>query len=446
MSRPVADSAADALMARLVSFDGTEQTSGALLRPEHYRELFAMTGSGKPIIARGAGLSYSAASMADGGVSVDMTRFDRILAFDATTGLVRVESGVRIGELSAFLARKGRHLPVLPGYPDITVGGCVAFDVHGKSQFHSGNFGEWVVSFELFHVDHGPLLCSRHENPEAFELTLGGLGLTGIITEIALRTDALPGASVEVEPVAVGNLVEAVELMQSRAGDVDCFYSWHNLNSERRFGSGVVYIERFANGEVENARARRLVAIRARSPMPVWNRLTTPLAMSVYEFREKRARTTQKGFGRAFFPIEGLEYYYAAFGRRGLREYQMIIPFAEWSGLVVNLQRLIKKFAVSVTLASLKLFKGPRRRLAFSHTGVCLTIDVPACPNALALFAALDELALELQAPLNLSKDSRIDAKLCRGVFPGYDDFKSDLRKFDPNRRYQSRLSERIGV
>ena len=129
----------------ITSFDGTESVVARLARPERYRDLEALVARG-PAIARGAGLSYCAASVGQSALGIDMTRFDRLLAFDELAGLVTVEAGLRVGALTEFLAGRGHFLPVLPGYPAITVGGCLAFDVHGKSQHHSGNFSESVAS------------------------------------------------------------------------------------------------------------------------------------------------------------------------------------------------------------------------------------------------------------------------------------------------------------
>src|SRR5260221_10475212 len=151
----------------VASFDGTEKVTTRIVRPERYRDLSMLIATG-PSIARGAGLSYSAASMGATSTSLDMTRFDRLLAFDEASGIVTVEAGARIGALTDFLVSRGYYLPALPGYPEITVGGCIAFDIHGKSQHHTGNFSDSVVSLELLHPDHGQLRTSRTERAELF--------------------------------------------------------------------------------------------------------------------------------------------------------------------------------------------------------------------------------------------------------------------------------------
>jgi hypothetical protein len=113
---------------------------------------------------------------------------------------------------------------------------------------------------------------------------------------------------------------------------------------------------------------------------------------------------------------------------------------------VEALERLLALHAVPTTLGSLKLFAGETTLLNFCGSGVCLTLDVPATQASLPLFAALDELVVELGGIVNLSKDGRIDEALVRRVFPEYEVFRERLHRFDPRRRFDSSLRRRIGV
>ena len=432
----------------LMTFDRTEVVATTLARPEGYDALEQVVRGAERLIARGAGLSYSAASFGAGTVSVDMTRFDRVLAYEATTGNIVVEAGIRVGDLLAVLGSRHRHVPALPGYPDITVGGCVAFDVHGKSQFHTGNFGDWVEEIRLTHRDHGEIVCSRSSNAEAFDLTIGGLGLTGIITQVTLRTMALNGSSVSTSCVRTENLIEAAEFMRSQAADVDTLYSWHNMNLRgRSMGRGVIYIERLVNEPPpKTVTVRRLVSCHSRFPIRAWNRLLTGTAQRIYDRLQPIGKTRLSDLHSATFPIEGKEIYYAAFGRPGFREYQVIVPFDHWEGFVEALGRLLSQARTPVTLGSLKLFRGARHALRFRGEGMCLAIDVPAIERARALFSQLDHLAVAAGGLANLSKDSRLAAESCQAMFEEYTNFRTALRNFDPRGRHQSRLRESIGV
>jgi decaprenylphospho-beta-D-ribofuranose 2-oxidase len=431
----------------LSSFDATERLDARVVRPETYRHLFDVIASEEIAIARGAGLSYAAASFGAGVLSIDLSRFDRILAHDVQSGSVEVEPGVQIGMLADFLAGRGRYLPAMPGYPSITVGGCMAFDIHGKSQFHSGNFAEWVEAFSLHHRDHGSITCSREQNAEIFALTLGGAGLTGIITSARLRTAPLPGNSVEVSVVPVRNLLEAAEALRSRAEQAACLYSWNNLNLRgASFGSGAVYVERFVGAASRGSDPRPSMDLRCRLPVHVWNGISTALSLRAYGWLQDRAKPRVLSLHAALFPLRGKELYFAGFGQQGFREYQLIVPFDQWETFVPALDRLLAAAKLPVTLGSLKLFRGRARLLRFSGAGICLALDVPACAKSVQLFAEIDALALKHTAVVNLSKDSRLSADICQRLFPEHAHFRESLVRFDPMRRYQSNLRSRVGV
>ncbi|MBK7593148.1 MAG: FAD-binding oxidoreductase [Betaproteobacteria bacterium] len=73
-----------------------------------------------------------------------MSSFNRVLAFDRDQRTVRVEARLTVGDLLVWAGRNGLSFPVLPGYPLITVGGCIAADVHGKNPLRDGTFSDWV--------------------------------------------------------------------------------------------------------------------------------------------------------------------------------------------------------------------------------------------------------------------------------------------------------------
>src|SRR5262249_30999826 len=162
-----------------------------LLRPDRYRHLLNALRANGPVIARGAGLTYCGASAGAGVRSVSSLLFNRILDFDGVAGRVRVEPGIELGALYRFAVPRGWILPIMPGHPSITVGGCVGCNVHGKNHCREGNFINVVESLTLFHPDHGEIFCSRTEIPEVFHLTVGGFGLTGFLTSVELRLGKL---------------------------------------------------------------------------------------------------------------------------------------------------------------------------------------------------------------------------------------------------------------
>jgi decaprenylphospho-beta-D-ribofuranose 2-oxidase len=438
------------MRAFLPSFDGTESVRGEILRPDRYNQLFLALRGETPSIPRGSGLSYCNASAAPGTRSISSLAFDRILHFDDETGRIVVEPGIRVGALLRFVAARGWYLPVVPGHPEITVGGCIGFDVHGKSHYHGGSFSRWVEELVIFHPDHGELRCSRQTEPDLFFLTLGGFGLTGFVTSAALRLGKMPqGTHVVRRRIAVKNLLETLDSMESHGSTASSLYSWNDLTrSGPAFGKGFVYVEHLDRGgdrPSSDELFRRLDPTR-RAPwrLPLWNRLTTPPVNRCYSSWQALGSKAVLDVSSAAFPINGKESYYALFGSRGLREYQMLVPRSAWSFIVQSLESLLRRAKISPTLGSTKLFAGSSRFLNFSGSGICLTLDVPATPPALLLFRELDRLVIEAKGIVNISKDSRLSRRVVERMFPHYASFRSKLLGYDPNARFDSMLRRRL--
>src|SRR5262245_60435148 len=130
----------------------------------------------------GQGRSYGDCCLNDGGTLLETARLDRFIEFDAAGGVLRCEAGARLGEVLAFLVPRGFFLPVVPGTQFVSVGGAIANDIHGKNHFRAGTFGRHVARLEVLRSTGERTICSPEENADLFAATVGGLGLTGLVT------------------------------------------------------------------------------------------------------------------------------------------------------------------------------------------------------------------------------------------------------------------------
>jgi len=188
-----------------------------------------------PMLPFGLGRSYGDSCLNDGGVLLDMTAMNQLMAFDRENGLIRCEAGVTLAQVLDLIVPHGWHLPATPGTKFVTIGGAIANDVHGKNHHVAGTFGCHVTQFELLRSDGERLICSPDENVEMFRATIGGLGLTGVITWAEFTLKKIPSPLIQSENIKFQNMNEFFALSDSHAETpytmswVDCHAKGKNL-------------------------------------------------------------------------------------------------------------------------------------------------------------------------------------------------------------------------
>lgn len=439
-------------VARLASFDGGVAATTRVRRPDRYRYLTTPNAHDGYRISRGAGLSYAAASFADGGISVEHAAFNRILGFDSAAGTVRVEPGITLLDLHRFLVDKGFYLPIQPGHGSITVGGCVAADVHGKNHQRDGSFVNQVLGVALFHPDHGELVLSRADNPSLFELTCGGYGLTGHLVWVDLQASPLPGTSVHIQIHRTQEVGVGLEQLRSASLQADFAYSWHDFaRRDGNFGAGFTMTARFSDTGQERERARTVAralapAGRGRLPMSLLNRWTAGAFNRAYSLRTALAGTRTVDVASALFPAQEAQVYFKLFGRIGFHEYQVVVPWEHVASYLSEIRDYVRARPVAITLASAKCFGASRKLLRFSGEGLCFALNIPRDTHAPAFLQFLDRLLPQVGGIPNVIKDSRLPRSVVDACYAEADLFRSQLGAFDPKRRFRSELSMRLGL
>ena len=435
---------------RLRSLDGCYSCEADVFGPDRYRQLFSLGAEGKMAV-QGGGVSYTAASFGAGARVINMRRFDRLLGFDPDRRTVEAEAGITLGRLGDFLMPRGFMVPVQPGHPQITLGGCIAANVHGKNQYREGVFGGVVEELRLFHPDHGELTLSRTRNPELFDLTCGGYGLTGIIVSARLRVVPLGGDCCEVTHLPVAGLPETFARLDELKDGHDLLYSWNDLSRfGRSMGRGYIVAGRLILRDAGPPAGRRLRRLdphrKAAFAPPLIHPLTLPALNAVYYRATRNSAPRRLDFYEMLYPAADKTFYFRAYGRGGFIEHQILVPAPRAVAYLEAFEELVRRHRQPFGLASLKLFRGEQRLLHYNGSGYSFSLHMPNRPATRALLDALDALNVEYRVITNLIKDSRLSAATARAQYPEFEAFVSRLRAFDPARMFVTRLSERLEI
>src|SRR3954468_5823482 len=156
------------------------------------------------MLAYGQGRSYGDSCLNDGGTLLRTAGLDRFISF--ADGVLRCEAGVTLRSVLELAVPRGFFLPVVPGTQQVSVGGAIANDIHGKNHHRAGTFGRHVRRFELLRSDGSRRMCAPDENPDWFGATIGGLGLTGLIPWAEVQMAPIRNPFVVQETVPFDNL------------------------------------------------------------------------------------------------------------------------------------------------------------------------------------------------------------------------------------------------
>ncbi|MGA8148246.1 MAG: FAD-binding oxidoreductase [Gallionellaceae bacterium] len=426
-----------------------------LERPERYADLQPTAAN---LIARGQGRSYGDAALNRNGRVLLTERVNRLLEFDAGQGILRAEAGATLAEILEVIVPRGWFLPVTPGTKFVSLGGCVAADVHGKNHHHDGSFGEHVLGIELILADGSCVACSPSENAALFWATVGGMGLTGIIGEVTLKLIPIHSAYVKVRHHGAGNLEQLFGLMQDAALDDRYTVAWiDSMARGSKLGRGIVMCGHHAAPDelpadcaqpfmIEHARARSIPF-----DFPSWalSALSISAFNAQYFSREGGKREPfLSGYDPYFYPLDAIGRWNRMYGKRGFVQYQCVIPqAAAFEGVRKLLQQLSDSRRPSFLAVLKRLGAQGRGLLSFPMAGYTLALDLPI--RNVGLFAFLDKLdgiVLQHGGRVYLAKDARLSPESFRAMYPRYAEWLRIKHAVDPQDRFNSSLARRLRI
>lgn len=419
-------------------------------RPERYRDLKV-----KPsIIARGQGRSYGDASLNNQGTVILTERLNRILAFDQQAGILQAEAGITLKEILSVIVPKGWFLPVTPGTQFVSLGGCIASDVHGKNHHHVGSFANFLISFELIITDNTVLNCSSTENTQAFWATIGGMGLTGIIGTATIKLKPLTNTQITIHQRAAQNLEQIFQLFNDPLYDDEYSIAWiDGTASGQMLGRSILMTAHHTrNDEItdNSSRIKAFKQINVPFTCPSWllNNVTVKAFNHFYYKRQARKPNQIVNYKNYFYPLDLITNWNRLYGKNGFIEYQCVIP-EENSFIAIKLilEKLTKAKYPSFFGGIKRFGASSRGFLSFPMQGYTLALDIPLKNQALlTLLDELDAIVLQYSGRIYLAKDARLKPENFRAMYPNYQQWLVQKQKLDPHNYFTSSLAKRLQI
>lgn len=407
-------------------------------------------------IAYGNGRSYGDASLGENVVST--RQFNKVLSFDKNTGFLRCQSGILFSELIDLFLHRGWFLPVTPGTKLLTVGGAIAADVHGKNHHVKGSFGQHVVAMTIMRNDGSVIRCSASQNSDIYQLTIGGMGLTGIILEVEFYLQKVESAHIYEEKVKCRNLQEIMSCFEQShnwtysVAWIDCLATGKNMGRSIMMRGEHVSRENPLIEKYAKAPLYLNEGVRLNVPVMLPNIVLNGLTMRAFNFTyynmcKQGLSSSITDINRFFYPLDAINNWNRIYGKRGFTQYQFVLPFeAGYKGLQAILKRITDS-GLGSFLAVLKLFGEQNSLISFPMKGYTLALDFPISQATFALFNELDSMVLDYGGRLYLAKDCRMNSEMFLKCYSNAHEFCNSVATLNEGgTRFSSALAKRLEV
>ncbi|MDO5683502.1 MAG: FAD-binding oxidoreductase [Propionibacteriaceae bacterium] len=423
-------------------------------KPSHLR---------RGVIARGLGRSYGDVAQNAGGLVVDITALRKIHSIDASSALVDLDAGVDLETLMKAALPFGLWVPVLPGTRQVTIGGAIGNDIHGKNHHSAGSFGNHVTEMQLLIADGRVLTIAPDgtvDDPdgEIFWATVGGMGLTGIILRATIRMTRTETAYFLADDDRTNTLDETVDF-HSDGSEHNYTYSsaWFDaISAPPKLGRAAISRGNLATlAELEEYApklAKDPLAFNAPTlltfpdifPNGLANKWTFSLVGEAYYRMGGTSRNKIKNLTQFYHMLDLFGEWNRAMGPAGFLQYQTLVPM----DAVEPFKQIIRDIQKSGHYSFLNVFKlfgpGNKAPISFPMAGWNVCVDFPIKRGLGEFCDELDKRILEFGGRIYTAKDSRVSAENFRMMYPRTDEFIATRRRVDPNSVFVSDMARRL--
>ncbi len=408
------------------------------------------------VIARGLGRSYGDPAQNAGGLVVDMTALNKIHTIDRDSRLVTVDGGVTLDQLMKAALPFGLWVPVLPGTRQVTIGGAIGSDIHGKNHHSAGSFGNHVRSIDLLTADgQVRTITPGGRNAKLFWATVGGMGLTGIILRATIEMTPTETAYFIADSVRTTSLDETIALHSDGSEDnYDYSSAWFDaISAPPKLGRAAVsrgslatldQLPKKLQKDPLRFNAPTLLTFPDIFPNGLANKFDFSVVGELYYRKTKNATGQVQNLTQFYHPLDLFGEWNRAYGSKGFLQYQFVVP----PEAVDEFRKIIGDIQTSGHYSFLNVFKvfgeGNKAPLSFPMKGWNICVDFPIKAGLNEFVTELDKRVLEFGGRLYTAKDSRTTAETFHAMYPRIGEWLKVRRSVDPTNVFASDMSRRL--
>jgi decaprenylphospho-beta-D-ribofuranose 2-oxidase len=413
--------------------------------------------NGRGAIARGLGRSYGDPAQNGGGTVIELMPGDQPMRVDTAAGVAHVDAGVSLDTLLREIVPQGWFVPVTPGTRFVTVGGAVASDIHGKNHHLDGSFGAHVNRLGMLMADGTRRSITQASDPDLWWATIGGMGLTGLITDASFTLIPIESGHCVVDTQRVPHLDALLEKMEASDHLYRYTVAWIDLVATgKHLGRSVLSMGNHATlGDL-----RKLNPKAAANPLDfgppvfpdvpyqpanVWSRTAVRAFNEVWYRKAPKSHHGTESLTGFFHPLDMVGQWTHLYGRHGFLQYQFVVPFEAVDTMRTIITKISEEGHASFLAVLKRMGAESGGLLSFPRPGWTLTYDLPAGVEGLSTWLAeLDELVLAAGGRHYLAKDALATPEVVAAGYPRLAEWKTIRDRVDPGGVWASDQARRL--
>ena len=441
-----------------INYSNYKKSSCLLFYPKHSKDIFSLITyanvNNKKILTIGSSLSWYDTVFNTNNLLVSLKKYKKKFILDKKKGTLEVSTFFQIEDVVNKISKHGWSLFAIPGGKNVTIGGCIGNDVHGKDSFRHGNFGENIIELEIILANKKIIKCSRFRNSEVFKAAVGGLGLIGIITSVKLNLKKISNIY-KTNHYICYDYKELIKNLYSNNNDYEYINGWVDIHAKnKKLGQGVIFKSKKVKEDIlikpKNINTFRIFGLLQKFVFIFFVKNNLINIMNFFIFRLfKYKQSNYNNYESVTFPLSsyGVDIK-EAISPNSFFEIQVIIkkkelPFA-LKEFILKCQRLdLSGFVIGI-----KMHKESKNYLSFSDDGVSINVNqIFKEKNFNKNYKKLSQLhdfVIKKNHKIYIAKDFCLNNKDLRNNYKNFKKFLKVKKKIDKNFLFSSDFYKRI--
>ena len=430
-----------------LNWSGNVKANPKILYPKNLEELKKVIDEKNFIIA-GNQRSFGDNSV-NSSLIVSMKNFNQVVDFNKREGIIEVQSGALLKNILSLILNEGWCIPVTPGTKYVSIGGMIANNIHGKNILNN-QIKNHVVEIKILTPKKEIINCSKNENQDFFEMTIGGFGLTGCILSAKIKLKKITSFFIEQEVKEFKTYNEFFSLLKKSDG-----YEY-NVNWIDSFDSsqikGLCYFGKHftENNEITKEKIsfkEKKIGLLNLVFLKIFTQNYYLIKITKFIFRKLKKFFYKKisSFDDFFYPQDYFINWNKIYGSDGFFQVQFLVKEKDFIDILGKISSFFTKEKNFSTFVIIKKFDEEGKYLNFYGQGFSISMDIPINSKFLKTKEFLNNIFKEFEIKINFSKDS-ICSKQIIEKKKEYTEFKDALNSINPERKLNSLFSNRLKI